>query len=218
MFGGNLQIALYSVSERMEQAGGQAKGTTMAEMEQRHTRLALVDLLVLTAAFALAFSWLSLDDATWNRRSQEDVKLGYREPETWPGSDRLFYGTVLGLCFSGPMVLVTQGLFLGRHQRLTRGEWLWLSPSICYLVGVGGGATLANSSQKLAMLWVCCCFVVQLSLGFFAGVVLFVDLTVPKKGRLSLPWTHTFGCIACLAVSVSVVLIVLHEWLTGSAI
>ena len=193
----------------MEQAGEQAKGTTMAEMEQRHTRLALVDLFVLTAAFALAFSWLAMGDDSRKPRFRSEVKLGFREPEMWPGADRLFYGTVLGVCFSGPMVLAAQGLFLGRRQRLTPGEWLWLSPSICYLAGVVAGVGLARVSQELAVIWVGFCFVVQLSLGFFAGVLLFVDLAVPKREKLPLPWTHAFGCIACLAVSISVALMVI---------
>ena len=191
------------------------QGTTMAGTEQRHTRLALVDLFVLTAAFALAFSWLAVLDAAQSQRFQDEVELGYRVSDPLDGAMHFFYGTVLGLCLSGPMILVTQWLFLGRRQRLAAGEWLWLSPAICFLAGAAGGAILANASRDLAVLWVCACFVIHLSLGFFAGVVLFVDRVAPKKKDQPLPWSHTFGCMACLSVSVAVALnalYVLNAW------
>ncbi len=166
-------------------------------------RFTLLDVLLLQAGVALGFSLVFL---AFGPRASELAP---------PGLVVLVVAAVLlGMILSGPLVLSVQIVFRGRRERLSMGEWLWLSPLVLGLAAVIGGEAWAGLSASGRPGDEGHLVVLVLLILLFASVqaaCMLNALMVLAAGTGPVPcvWTDRFGAASCLASGVAVLLVAL---------
>jgi hypothetical protein len=152
---------------------------------ERWRRFTLLDLFLIQLGVAIGFS----------------LAAALRPPvyADWPFV--VIAGAILGPVFCGPIVLFVQWFFRRRNERLSAGEWLWLSPLLIHLSAIALMTALAQSNDPFLVLVLIAIAVVwllaQLICAVLAGLML---LSVLVRTRPPGPcvWTDCGGAVVGL--------------------
>lgn len=123
-------------------------------------------------------------------------------PLPWPACAKSFeliiVGIVLGCQYTAPLILLSQGIFRKRRQRLHVGEYLWLSPLVLH------AATCLASNLAPNPIWFHL-FVAGIVIGSCAATIAIIGylLNLSKKQNTRIcTWTNLFGSIACTSAGI----------------
>jgi hypothetical protein len=153
-------------------------------------RLTILDLMLLTVAYALAGGTCSGQYGTL--ASSGDVGRG---ATYFTMTDVFFNIVVLGNVYACPIILATQYVFRRRRTWLGVGEWLWLCPTCLWAAWIAiaslqpDGEVLTLLSLTLVIIFNSSC----LSLACIAARLFGSWEWAPCR------WTDMFGALACLS-------------------
>jgi hypothetical protein len=160
-------------------------------------RFTLLDLLLLQACFGFGLA-LACSPGTGEAA----------------GVERMIAGMVLGAVFAGPIILMTQWTLRGRSRPLSAGEWLWLTPTVLFLL-LSCSLRFSpdfdlGSSSRLFVVWM----FAQVTCTGVALATLFSSL---RGYRSTVPcyWTDRLGSWASLLFGIWIFLAVLPGILLG---
>ena len=150
------------------------------EVQAAWRRFTLLDLFLFQVAFGISFSMIFAAPIAW---------------EKVPFS--LSMASVLALLLAGPIVLGTQYLARGRRDRLSGGEWLWLSPLLLLVI-----LALLSLVEYvlLEVIGLMLGFVSTLASVFSVAVAVALLMAHADRGPAQLPcyWTDRFGIFVAL--------------------
>jgi hypothetical protein len=150
-------------------------------------RLTILDLLLLTVAYALAGGSCS---GQYGAVASTDYHGGCT---LYTMTDVFFQIVVLGNVYACPIILTTQYVFRRRRTWLSEGEWLWLVPVAMLAVLCVWPKDVPAPGLLivfLAVLSFCSC----LSLLFIGSRLCGI------WGRATCRWTDVFGSLTCLSI------------------